>query len=65
MRKWETGRWKNGEKHKEKRAQNQDKGASPEPGINKKEGEKEMLTIETLKEIGANTEEGLGRCLNN
>ena len=24
-----------------------------------------MLTIETLKEIGANTEEGLGRCLNN
>ena len=24
-----------------------------------------MLTIDTLKELGANTEEGLGRCLNN
>ena len=24
-----------------------------------------MLTIEGLKEIGANTDEGLGRCLNN
>ncbi len=24
-----------------------------------------MLTVEGLKEIGANTEEGLGRCMNN
>jgi len=27
--------------------------------------EEEMLTIDALKELGANTDEGLGRCLNN